>query len=123
MSNGRPYIRASVNAARHRVRAVSRKRCSPQASRIATGAASSELISKRYERRSLLITANQPFGEWNKIFPDPAMTVAAVDRLVHHATILEMNVESYRQRSATKRKGRAAAPVATPATTAEAPAV
>ncbi len=73
-----------------------------------------ELISKRYERRSLLITANQPFGEWNKIFPDPAMTVAAVDRLVHHATILEMNVESYRQRSATKRKGRAAAPATTP---------
>ena len=42
-----------------------------------------ELISARYERRSLLITANQPFGEWGKIFPDPAMTLAAVDRLVH----------------------------------------
>lgn len=59
-----------------------------------------ELISARYERRSLLITANQPFGEWNKVFPDPAMTLAAVDRLVHHATIFEMNVESYRRRSA-----------------------
>ncbi len=46
-----------------------------------------ELISARYERRSLLITANQPFGEWGKIFPDQAMTVAVVDRLVHHATI------------------------------------
>jgi DNA replication protein DnaC len=46
-----------------------------------------ELISARYERRSILITANQPFGEWNRIFPDPAMTLAAVDRLVHHATI------------------------------------
>ena len=67
-----------------------------------------ELIGKRYERRSILITANQPFGEWNNVFPDPAMTVAAVDRLVHHSTIVEMNVESYRQRSATKRKGRAA---------------
>jgi DNA replication protein DnaC len=43
-----------------------------------------ELISARYERRSLLITANQPFGEWGKIFPDQAMTVAVVDRLVHH---------------------------------------
>ena len=53
-----------------------------------------ELIAARYERRSLLITANQPFGEWGRIFPDQAMTLAAVDRLVHHATILEMNVES-----------------------------
>lgn len=64
-----------------------------------------ELISARYERRSLLITANQPFGEWGRIFPDPAMTVAAIDRLVHHATIFEMNVESYRRRTATRRKG------------------
>jgi hypothetical protein len=38
------------------------------------------------------ITANQPFGAWDAIFPDPAMTLAAVDRLVHHATIFEMNV-------------------------------
>jgi len=40
--------------------------------------------------QATLITANQPFGEWNRIFPDPAMTLAAVDRLVHHATILEL---------------------------------
>src|SRR5437588_867417 len=63
-----------------------------------------ELISARYERKSLLITANQPFGEWGKIFPDQAMTVAVVDRLVHHATIFEMNVESYRRRAALERK-------------------
>ena len=63
-----------------------------------------ELISTRYERRSMLITANQPFGDWNKVFPDPAMTVAAIDRLVHHATIFEMNVESYRRRSAIARR-------------------
>ena len=63
-----------------------------------------ELISARYERRSLLITANQPFGEWNRVFPDPAMTLAAVDRLVHHATIFEMNVESYRRRTAEARR-------------------
>lgn len=69
-----------------------------------------ELISARYERRSLLITANQPFGEWNKVFPDPAMTLAAVDRLVHHATIFEMNVESYRRRSALQRQSRAGRP-------------
>ena len=65
-----------------------------------------ELISARYERRSMLITANQPFGEWGKIFPDPAMTLAAVDRLVHHATIFEMNVESYRRRDAIERRTR-----------------
>ena len=63
-----------------------------------------ELIAARYERRSMLITANQPFGEWGKIFPDQAMTLAAIDRLVHHATILEMNVESYRRREALERK-------------------
>ncbi|WP_287989943.1 IS21-like element helper ATPase IstB [Acidiphilium sp.] len=63
-----------------------------------------ELISTRYERRSLMITANQPFGEWGKVFPDPAMTLAAVDRLVHHATIFEMNVESYRRKTAIQRR-------------------
>jgi DNA replication protein DnaC len=71
-----------------------------------------ELISARYERRSLLITANTPFGEWNRLFPDPAMTVAAIDRLVHHATIFEMNVESYRRRTALGRKAASARPKA-----------
>jgi DNA replication protein DnaC len=64
-----------------------------------------ELISARYERRSMLITTNQPFGAWNTIFPDPAMTLAAVDRLVHHATIFEMNVESYRRKAVEMAKG------------------
>jgi DNA replication protein DnaC len=59
-----------------------------------------ELIAERYERRSLIITCNQPFSAWEQIFPDPAMTVAAIDRLVHHATILEFNTESYRRRTA-----------------------
>jgi len=63
-----------------------------------------ELIGARYERRSLLITANQPFGEWGKIFPDQAMTLAVIDRLVHHASVFEMNVESYRRRTALERK-------------------
>jgi len=63
-----------------------------------------ELIAARYERRSLLITANQPFGEWGRIFPDQAMTLAAIDRLVHQAPILEMNVESYRRKVALDRK-------------------
>jgi len=59
-----------------------------------------ELISERYERKSLAISANAPFSAWDEVFPDKAMTVAAVDRLVHHATILEMNVDSYRRRAA-----------------------
>jgi DNA replication protein DnaC len=63
-----------------------------------------ELISARYERRSTAITANQPFGAWGKVFPDPAMTLAAVDRLVHHATIFEINVPSFRRRAALERK-------------------
>ncbi len=71
-----------------------------------------ELIGARYERRSMLITANQPFGEWGRIFPDHAMTLAAIDRLVHHATILEMNVESYRRRVAIERKRKVGRPPA-----------
>ena len=67
-----------------------------------------ELIGARYERRSLLITANQPFAEWNKVFPDHAMLIAAIDRLVHHSIIFEMNVESYRRRGALERKQKAA---------------
>ncbi len=59
-----------------------------------------ELIAERYERKSLAITANTPFSQWGEVFVDPAMTLAAVDRLVHHSTILEMNVESYRRRTA-----------------------
>jgi DNA replication protein DnaC len=63
-----------------------------------------ELISARYERRSLLVTSNRPFGDWKDVFPDPAMTIAAIDRLVHHATIFELNVESYRRRAALSRQ-------------------
>jgi len=63
-----------------------------------------ELIARRYEYRSIAIAANQPFSGWDQIFPDKAMTVAAIDRLVHHATILEMNAESFRQRAAASNK-------------------
>lgn len=62
-----------------------------------------ELIARRYETKSLAIAANQPFSAWDRIFPDKAVTVAAIDRLVHHATILEMNVDSYRRRAAADR--------------------
>ena len=62
-----------------------------------------ELIAYRYERKSLLITANQPFSQWDSIFTDSMMTVAAVDRLVHHAVILEIKAKSYRQKVAAQR--------------------
>jgi DNA replication protein DnaC len=62
-----------------------------------------ELIAHRYERKSLLITANQPFSQWDSIFTDSMMTVAAIDRLIHHATIFEMQAESFRKQSAAKR--------------------
>jgi DNA replication protein DnaC len=62
-----------------------------------------ELIAHRYERKSLLITANQPFKQWDAIFPDSMMTVAAIDRLVHHALILEIKADSFRQQEALKR--------------------
>jgi len=64
-----------------------------------------ELIAHRYERKSLLITANQPFSQWDAIFTDSMMTVAAVDRLVHHALIVEIQTESYRKQSAMARSG------------------
>ncbi len=63
-----------------------------------------ELIARRYETRSLAIAANQPFSAWDKVFPDQAVTVAAIDRMVHHATILEMNGDSYRRRAAAERR-------------------
>lgn len=55
-----------------------------------------ELICHRYETGSLIITSNQAFSEWDKIFPDSVIAVAAIDRLVHHATILNISGESYR---------------------------
>jgi DNA replication protein DnaC len=59
-----------------------------------------EIIAHRYECGSLIITANQPFSEWDKIFPDNMMAVAAIDRLVHHATIINIPDESYRRKNA-----------------------
>lgn len=56
-----------------------------------------ELIAHRYESKSLMVTSNQPFSEWDQIFATNAMTVAAIDRLVHHATLFEVVTESYRR--------------------------
>ena len=61
-------------------------------------------LSERYERRSLMITSNLVFSEWDKIFKDPMTTAAAIDRLVHHSTILELDNESYRAEQAKKRQ-------------------
>ncbi len=58
-----------------------------------------ELIADRYESKSLLITANQPFDKWDTIFPNSEMAVAAVDRLIHHATIINIDEKSYRKAS------------------------
>jgi DNA replication protein DnaC len=61
-----------------------------------------ELIAHRYERNSLLITTNQVFSEWDSIFGDNMMTVAAIDRLVHHADIYKIEGDSYRRKQAMK---------------------
>jgi len=57
-------------------------------------------LAERYERRSLMITSNLVFKEWDRIFKDPMTTAAAIDRLVHHCTILELDNESYRAKEA-----------------------
>lgn len=54
------------------------------------------LLAERYERGSVMLTSNVAFGQWEKIFKDPMMAAAAVDRLVHHSIIIEMNLPSYR---------------------------
>jgi DNA replication protein DnaC len=56
-----------------------------------------ELIAPRYESASLIITSNQPFSAWDSIFSDSMMTVAAIDRLIHHASIIDIQGESYRK--------------------------
>jgi DNA replication protein DnaC len=62
------------------------------------------LLAHRYERGSMLITSNLPFSKWEVIFKDPMTTAAAIDRLVHHSVVLELNVPSYRAEQAKKRR-------------------
>jgi len=62
------------------------------------------LLDERYEMRSVLITSNLVFAKWNTIFKDDMTTSAAIDRLVHHSTILELNTESYRIATAKEKK-------------------
>src|SRR3954470_10077612 len=66
------------------------------------------LLAERYERGSVLLTSNLPFSGWEAIFKDPMTTAAAIDRLVHHSVIVELNVPSYRAEQAKKAKQRGA---------------
>ena len=60
-------------------------------------------LAERYERRSVIITSNLVFSQWDRIFKDPMTTAAAIDRLVHHAVIVEMTGDSVRAEEAKKR--------------------
>jgi len=62
------------------------------------------LLAERYERGSVMLTSNLAFSKWERIFKDPMTTAAAIDRLVHHSIILELNVPSYRVQAAAKGK-------------------
>lgn len=62
------------------------------------------LLAERYERGSVMLTSNLPFSGWESIFKDPMTTAAAIDRLVHHSIILELNLSSYRLESSQSRK-------------------
>lgn len=74
-------------------------------------------LAQRYERKSVVITSNLVFSEWDRIFKDPMTTAAAIDRLVHHATIVEMVGESVRAEEAAERAGTKRRKKPTPATT------
>ena len=72
-----------------------------------------EIVSRRYQEKSTLVTTNRPFSEWGEVFPNAACVVSLVDRLVHNAEIVQIEGESYRlkeakERSEKRRKQRAA---------------
>jgi DNA replication protein DnaC len=81
------------------------------------------LLAERYERGSVLLTSNLPFSGWEAIFKDAMTTAAAIDRLVHHSVIVELNVPSYRAEAAKKaRQSRAGSPPEAPSTRGGSPA-
>jgi DNA replication protein DnaC len=65
-----------------------------------------QVISERNERGSLIVTTNLPFGEWTKVFPDPRLAKAVVDRITHKAHIIDTGTESWRFRHGLERRGR-----------------
>jgi hypothetical protein len=90
----------------------------PQPARLETASPSSAgVLPNTYERRSLLITGNLVFSEWDRIFKNPMTTAAAIDRLVHHTTILEIDRGSIRAEDAKKRKDPKSTTTTNPTTT------
>jgi DNA replication protein DnaC len=65
-----------------------------------------QVLSERHERASLIVTTNLPFGEWTKVFPDPRLAKAVVDRLTHRAHIIDTGTQSWRFRHGLQRQGR-----------------
>jgi DNA replication protein DnaC len=72
------------------------------------------LLAERYERGSVLLTSNLAFSQWEQIFKDPMTTAAAIDRLVHHSVIIELNIPSYRLESAKTTRKVSAEPTPAP---------
>ena len=62
------------------------------------------LLADRYEKKSVMLTSNLPFSKWEQIFKDPMTTAAAIDRMVHHSVIIELNISSFRMESAKENK-------------------
>jgi DNA replication protein DnaC len=73
------------------------------------------LLAERYERRSVAISTNLVFSEWERIFKDPMTTLAAIDRVVHHSVILDLtSMDSYRAQEATTRQAASVPPLDVP---------
>ncbi|MCP5410410.1 MAG: ATP-binding protein, partial [Chromatiaceae bacterium] len=63
-----------------------------------------EIVNRRYEIKSTLVTTNRPFAEWNEVFPNAACVVSLVDRLIHHSEIILFDGDSYRMKEAMEKK-------------------
>ena len=68
-----------------------------------------EIVSRRYDQKATVVTTNRPFAEWGELFPNASCVVSLVDRLIHHAEIIDIDGESYRLKEATERAARASA--------------
>ncbi len=62
-----------------------------------------EIVSRRYEHKSTVVTTNRPFAEWGQVFPNAPCVVSLIDRLIHHAEIIAIEGESYRLKEARER--------------------
>ena len=68
-----------------------------------------EVVSRRYTHKSIVLTTNKPFAEWNEVFPNASCVVTLVDRLVHHAEIVQIDADSFRLKEAQAREAERAA--------------